>query len=95
MNVDDSGQKLSSTRCTASRQMRSWHGDSWWKMPVVCPDCGHVGDLCWVRGTDRAPLAKTRAHMAPEGITPSPYGHSRAGGYVHGQPMPAVPVGGI
>lgn len=71
-------------RCTASGQARSWERDAWSDgnedNPVICPDCGAVGPWVWVRGTDLCPRAKTRAHDAPNGITPSPYGVLRNGG---------------
>lgn len=69
-------------RCTASGRERSWDHDSWVSSdePAICPDCGAVGPWVWVRGTDLFPRAKTRAHDAPVGVTPSPYGVLRNGG---------------
>lgn len=61
-------------RCTASGQRRSWSYTEWISGEAVCPDCGAPVRV-WVRGTDLYPFAMTRAHKAPAGVTPSPYGH--------------------
>lgn len=73
-------------RCTASGQVRTWLGKAWSGLDVAavqCPDCGLVAShdaLVFVRATDLAPRAKTRAHRAPPGVTPSPYGVLPRGG---------------
>jgi len=64
--------------------MRSWERDAWAASePVQCPDCGAVGDLCWVRNNDLCPHAKVRAHKAPEGVTPAPYAVLPGGGRIY------------
>lgn len=79
---------MTTVRCTASGEERSWLGDAWSGLDVDtvrCPDCGLVAPyaaLVWVRGTDLYPRAKTRAHQAPEGVTPGPFAVLPTGGEV-------------
>lgn len=82
---DERGRRIGSNNCTASGQQRTWDRDAWGAEFVICPDCGYCGDILWVRNTDLAPHAKTRAHKAPEGVTPGPYAYSPTGGLVYGK----------
>lgn len=59
--------------CTATGQRRSFTTEEWIASAAACPDCGETVDL-WVRGTDLAGTARVRAHRAPTGVTPAPYG---------------------
>lgn len=44
---------------------------------IYCPDCG-AETVGVVRNNDLSPRLKVRAHDAPPGVTPSPYGvHER------------------
>jgi hypothetical protein len=61
-------------RCTASGERRSWSYYEWTTSDGTCPDCGSPVEV-WVRGADLYPFAKAKAHKAPAGVTPSPYGH--------------------
>jgi hypothetical protein len=67
------------TKCTASSEVRTWTREAWVQGQGYCPDCGALVDV-WVRGSDLAPRAKARAHQAPEGVTPEPYGVHPNGG---------------
>jgi hypothetical protein len=60
-------------KCTASSQQRSWERLAWVNGEGLCPDCGAEVEV-WVRGTDLCPTAKAKAHDAPKGVTPTPYG---------------------
>lgn len=90
--TDMSGQELSNVRCTASGEVRSWDREAWvrgFDEPTICPDCGYVGPIVWVRATiDLSPYAKTRAHKAPKGVTPAPYAVGKNGGCLWEQVQP-------
>lgn len=47
--------------------------EAWLAETCECPDCGSRA-VVFVRQTDLFPYAKIRAHAAPPGVTPSPYG---------------------
>lgn len=65
-------------RCTASGRERSWPEEAWSAGEGSCPDCGARVKV-WVRGFDRFPRAKARAHYAPAGSNPAPYAAQEAG----------------